>query len=487
MASVLGRVNYDYSNLYYFTFSHRLDASSKFSKENRWAGFSSGSVKWRATNEKWLKDKIDWLSDLSVRFSLGQTGNNRIDGYSTFSTITTGLTQAPFVNGNSIPISAIPSSIGNTNLKWETTTQSNLGVDLSFLKGRISFTADIYQKNTTDLLLNAQLPPFIGYGYAYKNIGSLRNQGLELTINTDNIRTKKFSWTSSFNISFNQSKVLALSENQETLLSVTRWDAQYFSSPSYASKIGQPLGQMYGLVWDGNYGYDDFYQSTALNPAAANVGRGSHWVLKDNVPTNGTARGAIQPGDIKFKDLNGDGIINQDDNTIIGRGTPIHTGGFGNNFTYNGFDLSLFFQWSYGNDIQNVNRMVFEGNVNNSSNFNQFSSYLDRWSSENTNSKNFRVGGQGPSGYYSSRTIEDGSYIRFKTLSFGYNISEQLLKKVKIKSVRVYVSGQNLFTWTKYAGMDPEVSTYNSVLTPGLDWSGYPKALSITGGVNLKF
>lgn len=488
LASAMGRANYDYANKYYLTYSIRWDGSSKFSQENRWSNFQSGSFKWRFYNEKWIKEKFKSLADGSIRLSIGQTGNNRIPDFASYSTMSTSSITAPFVMGNTILTSAKPSVIGNRNLKWETTIQSNAGLDLAFFKSRLTLSVDVYKKTTNNLLLNATLPPTIGYNTAMKNIGSLSNQGLEISVNTVNVNTGGFSWTSSFNISFNQSKVLSLAENQESLLLFTPFDANFLSSPSYIAKIGEPLGEMYGLVSDGLYSYNDFTKVLILNYAAGNSGAaGSHWLLKDNVPTNGNVRASIQPGDVKYKDLNGDGVINSDDQTIIGHGLPIHTGGFGNNFSYKGIELNIFFQWSYGNDIQNANRIIFEGNASNRSYFNQFASYNDRWTPENITSHNFRVGGYGPTGYYSNRTIEDGSYLRLKTVSLGYNIPKKIVLALGMRSIKINVSGQNLITWTKYTGMDPEVSTFNSVLTPGFDWSAYPKARIITGGINLTF
>lgn len=491
LASMLARANYNYDSRYFLTVSYRADGSSKFSPGNKWGNFWSGAVKWNLFNERFLKD-LTWLSNGALRASYGQTGNNRVDDFATYSrmvisTPVTAHSSDGAVFGNEIPPFASPGYFGNPQLRWETTEQSNIGADLGVLKGRIALTVDLYRKRTRDLLLNASVPLVQGYRTVYKNIGSMQNQGLEIALNTINIKTTDFSWTSNFNISWNKSKILSLASNQEAISSMTGFDGQFGNTPSYISKVGQPIGQMYGLVWDGVYQYEDFNYTTALNPSAGFPGQGSHWVLKDDVPTNGNSRAAIQPGDIKFKDLNGDGIVDADDYTVIGRGLPIHTGGFGNNFSYKDFDLNLFFQWSYGNNIQNANRIIFEGNINNTPLFNQFESYNNRWTPENTGSTLFRTGGAGPSGRYSSRTIEDGSYLRLKTVSLGYNLPAKLMTRMKMSNIRLYISAQNILTWTKYSGLDPEISTYNNVLTPGFDWSGYPQARTFTFGVNAKF
>jgi hypothetical protein len=209
--------------------------------------------------------------------------------------------------------------------------------------------------------------------------------------------------------------------------------------------------------------------------------------LKDNVPYTVNGRNAIKPGDIKYKDINGDGIVDNNDITVIGNPYPKHVGGFGNNFTYGNFDLNLFFQWSVGNDLVNINRLVFDGNQNTSANLNQFASYTNRWSLTNQNTNVFRTNGAGPSGIYSTRIIEDGSYLRFKTVQLGYNVPSSKYKKLGLRSIRVYASAQNLYTWTKYSGLDPEVSVYQSALTPGTDYSSYPRARTITLGLNVNF
>jgi hypothetical protein len=231
------------------------------------------------------------------------------------------------------------------------------------------------------------------------------------------------------------------------------------------------LGQIYGYISDGVYQYDDFDKLANGN-----------YLLKDNIATNGNTRAAIQPGDAKYRDLNNDKVVNDYDRTVIGGGLPRHIGGISNTFKYRGFDLNIFFQWSYGNDIINANRLNFE--TGNKAYLNQFQSFQARWTPENTNTTMPRAGGQ--YGYvYSTRIIEDGSFLRFKTAALGYTLSSKLLRNVKIKSCRIYMSAQNLYTWTKYTGSDPEVSIGYSALTPGFDYSSYPRARTVTLGLNL--
>lgn len=473
MASFLGRINYDYRSKYFATFSYRADGSSKFGKQNRWGYFPSGALAWRFSEEDFIK-KSNIFSEGKLRISYGVTGNNRVTDFSYLATYSLPI-QSTYIFNNGYIQSVIPQTIGNPELKWETTSQLDMGLDLGFFKNRLQVTADVYRKKTYDLLLNAAMPTSTGYSWAFKNIGSIRNQGLELTIQGIPVQTKDFTWSANFNIAFNQSKVLSLTEGQESITTSLNWDNNWATLPAYISKIGMPIGNMYGYVWDGVYQAEDF-----------NVATDGTYVLKDNVPGNGKTRGNIRPGDIKYKDLNGDGVVNSSDYTVIGRGLPIHTGGFNNTFQYRNFDLNLFFQWSYGNDIYNINRLVYEGNAFNRPYLNQFASYKDRWTPTHTNTDLYRAGGFYGGGY-SSRNVEDGSYLRLKTAVIGYTLPAKSLARAGINRLRVYVSAQNIFTLTHYKGLDPEVSTYNSVLTPGFDFSSYPRGRTYVIGANVNF
>ena len=487
MLSYLGRINYNYKSKYYATASFRVDGSSKFNKDNRFGYFPSASLAWTFTEEKFMKPIKSILSNGKLRFSWGLTGNNRIGEYDYYQLLSVLKSRiGSYTATNSIPsgvypfendatnAGTVPISLQNKNLKWETTEQWNLGVDLSFFDERIGLTMDIYRKNTRDLLLAAQLPYSSGFYNATKNIGKVRNDGLEISLNTLNIKTRDFQWSSNFNISFNKNKVLALSENQTALLTAVQFDQNYNGQSCYIAKIGLPMGLMYGYVYEGTYKYDDFNKS------------GNSYSLKSSVPHFSTENNT-QPGMPKYADLNGDGVVDSNDRTIIGRGLPVHTGGLTNDFTYKGIDLSIFFQWSYGNDIMNANRLFFESSNNRSRELNQYASYTNRWTADNptsdipaaTNSSSNRV--------ISSRIIEDGSFLRLKNVTIGYTFPSQMTKKWKIDKARIYVAAQNLWTWTGYSGYDPEVSVRNSALTPGLDYSSYPRAYSVSFGVSLGF
>jgi TonB-linked SusC/RagA family outer membrane protein len=472
MASFLATVNYNYASKYYFTASMRADGSSKFPTENHWGYFPSAALSWTFKNEKFLKNsKI--LSDGKIRTSYGKTGNNRVGDFD-YLTLYYNPIGNSYVFNNQYVSGTVATNLGNSKLKWETTEQTDIGLDLGFFKQRISASIDLYNKKTTDLLLSADLPLSSGFSTALKNVGQVQNQGLEFTLDTKNIETKDFSWSSSFNISFNESKVLALNDNQENLQSNIPWDNQWQNVPAYIAKVGSPLGEMYGYISDGTYKYDDFNNNNGI------------YTLKPEITTNGNTRANIQPGDIKYKDLNNDGVVNSSDYTVIGHGLPKNTGGFSNNFRYKGFDLNVFFQWSYGNDILNADRILFDGNTKSLSYFNQFASYENRWTPENPNSDIFRTKGFYGGGY-SSQFVEDGSYLRLKTVSFGYNLNSNFLRKFHVKSMRLYCSGQNLATWTQYSGGDPEVNIYSSALTSGFDFSAYPRARIITFGTNITF
>lgn len=471
MQSFLVRANYNNKSKYLLTASYRADGSSKFLGGNQWGYFPSGAFAWRMSKEPFMK-KFGFVSDAKFRVSYGLTGNNRVSDFAALALVDPN-TNASYSYGNNAPTQGVNiSSLGNKDLMWETTEQVDLGYDLSLFKNRVEIVFDVYRKTTKDLLLNANMPLHTGFNSIYKNIGKIQNQGLELSLSTVNVRNKNFRWESSFNISFNQNKILELTEGENNIKSQVRWETAYNNSPLYISKIGQPAGQMFGFIWEGNYQYSDF------DEVAPGV-----YKLKNEITTNNNDRSniTVQPGDIKYKDLNGDGVINDFDLTVMGRSLPIHIGGFSNDFRYKNFSLGLFFQWSYGNDIYNANRLVFEGSTRQS--LNQFASYEDRWTPENQSTEQYRIGGQGPAGVYSSKVVEDGSYLRLKTFFFGYSIPEKILKRTRIKNISLTASAQNLITWTSYSGFDPEVSTKNSVLTPGFDYSAYPHARTVVFGI----
>ncbi|MGN6164487.1 MAG: SusC/RagA family TonB-linked outer membrane protein [Flavisolibacter sp.] len=476
LASFLGRVNYTLLSKYLFTASFRADGSSKFAPANRWSYFPSGAIAWRLSDEAFMQP-LRFISNAKVRLSYGSTGNNRVSDFAYLSRISL-PSSVGYSYYNEPVVAAVLSSLGNVNLKWETTNQTDIGLDLGFFDQRISLEADVYRKVTSNLLLDASLPGSMGFSTALKNIGKVQNQGLELTLNTANVRNRKFSWSSNFNISFNRNKVLALSDGENIRYTNAAWDTYTSGVPLYIAEIGHPIAMFWGYIWDGNYQYTDFDETS---PGV--------YSLKSGVASYPTSQGnPIQPGNIKLRDINGDGTIDADDRTVIGNPNPDFTGGFSNDFTYKNFDLSVFFAFSYGNDVININRIIMEGQRVRK-NMNYFATYANRWTPENQNNEYFRLNGGGPlEDAYTTRVIEDGSYLKLKTVQLGYNFPQKLIRRVKLSNLRLYASAQNLLTFTKYSGFDPEVSKFgSSALRPAFDYSVYPHARTITFGLNVSF
>lgn len=480
LVSVLGRVNYSFNSKYLFTASFRRDGSSKFAPANRWGNFPSVAVAWSLGEENFIKN-IDVVSSAKLRASYGVTGNNRVSDFAYLSVLQQEVgansvnTRSGYYFGNSYVQGTVPTVVGNSNLKWERTANLDVGLDISLFNERINLTADYYYKRTSDLLLNASLASSTGYLTAYRNIGIVQNKGLEFTLNTVNIRTKEFEWTSNFNIAFNRNKIVELNGDEPSLLTrVTTWNSNFNNSIPYIAIPGREVALFYGYIFDGLYQLNDF-----------NALPNGTYELKADVPNNGNDRSLIKPGHIRYKDLNGDGIVDANDQTIVGNPTPAHIGGFSNNLRYSNFDLSIFLQWSYGNDVLNANRIIFEG-AEGRQYLNMYKTFENRWSADNQNSLLPVAGGYGPN-VFSSRTVEDGSFLRLKTVSLGYSLPSEIIKKWSITSLRFNISAQNLITWTKYSGLDPEVSVRHSALTPGFDWSPYPRARIVSAGLNITF
>jgi len=474
MMSGFFRVNYNYKYKYYFTGSFRADGSSKFPSTNRWGYFPSAGFSWNINREDWLKDKT-WLSNAKFRASWGLTGNNRTttpyDFYSQIATLPGNPDSYDYVFDGNIVSGYYPSNMSNEKLKWETTEQYNVGFDFSAFDSRIKLTFDWYLKNTRDLLLQATIPASSGYTSAMLNVGSMQNKGYEVTLDLVPVQKKNFSWNMNFNIAINRNKVTALTNDQYSLLRSVSWDQRFNAQYPYITQVGKPSGMMYGFIYEGTYKLDEFNGGS----------------LKDGIPyMTSVGQEKVQPGDPKYRDINHDGLIDDNDRTVIGCGQPLHTGGFGNTFNFYGFDLNIFFSWSYGNDVINANRLYFEnGSITNT---NQLKSYKNRWTVDNPDSDIPRVGADIASMFvYSSRVVEDASFLRLRNVTLGYTLPRKVLRKMNFDTMRFYISGENLWTLTNYSGPDPEVSTRNSVLTPGFDWSAYPRALGVTAGLSLTF
>lgn len=464
LVSYLGRVNYGFDERYLFTLTGRIDGSSRFGSGNRYGFFPSGAFAWRISNEPFMKQQ-QTFSNLKLRLSYGITGNQEIGNYAALAQL--GNSQVTF--GDRVAVGINPASLGNEDLRWEKTTQYNVGLNVGLFNERISLTADAYYKKTTDLLLNRRVPRYTGYSQYLDNIGSIENKGLELSLNTQNISKKSFTWSTSINYSMNRNKVLKLSDGEPLLVGAP---ISYASGQSFRIiREGESLGAFYGYQYGGVYANQ---QAIENNPAAGS---------------------SAQPGDPYLKDISGsegspDGKIDGNDRTILGNAFPDFTFGFTNDFFYKGFDLSIFIQGSYGNDVLNMNTLRLESVRGYT---NQTTDVLNRWTPKNTNtdipraSRSRSSAGQTAMRAISSRLVEDGSYLRLKNITLGYTFPVEWTQSFGARSVRVYVSGQNLLTLTNYSGYDPDVSTYNSLGSLGADYGTYPKAKTYLMGIKLGF
>jgi TonB-linked SusC/RagA family outer membrane protein len=483
--SLFGRATYAYDDKYLATFSLRADRSSKFSSDNGTLVFPSGSVAWRFSKEKFM-DKLSWLSDGKLRFGYGAVGNNRIDNLLYLQLY--GVTGQYAFNHSILPGFA-PTALANPELRWEKNTTSNFGLDLSLFHNRVEFTMDVYKNTAKDLLLAVNIPPTTGYTTQIQNIGSTSNRGVEFQVSAIPIQKKDFTWNSNFNISFNKNRVESLGGVQQ----ITRNSGWQGSDgvDDYLVKVGQPAGLMYGFITDGFYQISDFdYNAT-----------NGTYTIKTGIPVNGVY-GTPQPGMLKWKDLNGDGTITADgDRTVIGNANPDFTGGWTNQVTYKNFDLSLFVNFVVGNDIYNANKIEWTDGA--FPNLNMLNIMKDRWT--NINAQGQRVTDpielaklnanakiwtpvRVQRWWLHSWAVEDGSYFRFNNLTLGYTLPKNILAKIKISSLRVYATVNNLATITKYSGYDPDVTARRSdPLTPGVDFAAYPKARTWVFGLNLTF
>lgn len=451
LVSYFGRVGYSYKSRYLLQANIRADGSSRFGKDNRFGYFPSASAAWRFSDESFMKG-LQILNDGKLRFSVGQTGNEAIGDY---------ISQGQFTIGtNYLNYSgAAPTAMPNPNLSWETSTQYDAGLDLSFVNGRVYFTGDVYLKKTSNLLFAVPIPETTGFGYITQNVGNVRNKGLELGLTTYNM-VKDFKWNSTFNIGFNRNEVTSLPKDVLT-------NGFIQAGPYHILKVGQPIGTFYGYKFLGVYSRD-----------ADNV----------NQVKNASSSGKVfRGGDPIWEDVNGDNIIDSKDEQIIGNAQPKFVGGFTNNFSYKHFSLDVFFQFTYGNDIySNLNQMrnwVFAYN-------NVSTDALHRWRKQGDVTDYPRPIRNDPLhneyNRVSSRWVQDGSYLKLKNVTFSYDLPQKVLNKMKISGLRIYCSGENLIAWTHYTAYDPDVSTFSG-LQIGVDNGSYPQSRSLILGLNLSF
>ncbi len=485
LASFFGRATYGYDDKYLFTFNLRADRSSKFNAENGTLVFPSASAAWRFSREKFMEN-VSWLNDGKIRYGYGSVGNDRIADLLYLQLY--GVTGQYAFNHSILPGLA-PIALANPNLRWEKNTTSNLGIDLSLFKNRVQFTMDIYKNTANDLLLRTPIPSTTGYSFQIQNRGSTSNRGVEFQIGATPVSKKDFTWTSNFNIAFNKNRIESLG-GPDQLTITSGWQGSD-GVDDYIAKVGSPVGQMYGFVTDGFYTVNDF----DYNPTTQT------YTIKAGIAFNGVY-GVPQPGMLKWKDLNGDGTITADgDRAIIGDANPKFTGGWTNQFSYKGFDLSIFVNFVVGNDIYNANKIEWTDGA--FANLNMLDIMKDRWTNIDANGNVVRDPAELTKlnanakiwspvrvqrWWLHSWAVEDGSYLRFNNLTLGYTLPKNVLNKMKISTLRVFGTVNNLATITNYSGYDPDVTSRRSdPLTPGVDFAAYPRSRTWVFGVNVTF
>jgi TonB-linked SusC/RagA family outer membrane protein len=463
--SLFGNINYAFRNLYLVSVNVRRDGSSHFGPNNKYGTFYSGSVGWNAHNWQWMKDHLQKISKLKVRASYGILGNDQINSYS-YVSIIGNLYNYPFGQPQSSNPGSTISILGNPDIKWESSAQLDGGIDLGLFADKLSLTVDYFVKTTTDMLIRVPFPLIGGTAQSpFINAGKVRNKGLEVDLgyhNNDHI----LKYDIGINFSTLDNKVLSLSSGEP--IAAGRIDNNYNAT---LTMVGHPIGSFYLLEQDG------IFQNATEVLTSAYQGKN------------------IKPGDVKFKDQNGDGLINENDRVFLGSSIPKYTFGLTGNLAYQNFDFSAFFQGQTGNKIYSQVNMDIEGFYR-AFNVTQ-RVYDERWHGEGTSNTMPRVSFNGASNnkYPSSRFLEDGSYVRLKNVQLGYTIPAKLLQRYRISSLRFYVTGQNLWTWTKFTGLDPEMNVSDNTkkeggggdVAAGIDWGTYPSAKSYVIGVNLNF
>jgi TonB-dependent starch-binding outer membrane protein SusC len=503
LSSVFGRAMYEFNNRYRANITLRADGSSKFAPGNRLGIFPAVGLGWTISEEEFLKG-IPAISNLGLRVSYGEAGNNRIPldawrrtyAISSNRTIGFGDVAQPYYT-------AASGTLVNPDLKWETTITRNAGLDFGIFNNRLTGTLEVYKNSTKDLLVESDIPSYLGYSKQLRNIGETSNRGVELALNSTFVNKGDFQFSGTFNVGINRSRIDKL-DGVDVKAFNSNWAGTDLKAiDDYRLIVGQTVGLMYGFVTDGFYTVDDF---ETYNPTTRT------YTLKQGVPNIGAYMGGItlRPGVLKLKDLDGDGNITpENDRQIIGSALPKHTGGFGFNASYKGVDFSTFFNWVYGNDVYNTGRISHNmyyrtsyGNMLNTMNYNDRFKYIDangglvtdleglRALNENaTMWSPFSMGNASP--VVHSYAVEDGSFLRLNNVTLGYTLPKILTGRVGMQQFRVYGTVYNAWLWTKYSGYDPEVSTTRSsayaALTPGVDYSAYPKSRTFTLGVNMTF
>ena len=488
--SFFGRVNYNYKSKYLLTATFRADASSKFSEDNRWGFFPSAAVAWRISSESFMEGAKNWLDDLKLRFSYGTAGNNNIPSGQLVQVYNSNTTS--WINGFN-NYWAPSKTMANPDLKWETTITRNLGLDFTLFGGKLNGTIEAYLNTTKDLLINF---PVSGTGYdtQYRNMGETQNKGIEATINWTIVNKKNWGISLNANIGFNKNEIKDLGIMQD-FGQDTSWASSEIGQDFWIAKGGS-VGEMLGYRSAGRYEVSDFVGYDAASET---------WILKEGVDDCTAVVGTLRPGMMKLKDLSGDGVVTggYEDREIIGDANPVATGGFGINARAYGFDLSANFNFSIGNDVYNANKIEYT--MTGKYQYRNMTTEMadgNRWTNLNPdgticndpeqlaamNANTTMWSPMTQRMVFSDWAVEDGSFLRLNTLTLGYTLPESLMNKVHIKNLRFYVTAYNVFCLTGYSGFDPEVSTaLQTNLTPGVDYSAYPKSRQFVIGVNLNF
>jgi len=488
LLSFFGRANYDFQSKYLLSATFRADGSSKFSKGNQWGYFPSVAGAWRISAEPFMENTHNWLDDLKLRASYGTAGNNNIPPGQMTQTFDVKTTA--WVNGfNSYW--AASKTMANADLKWETTVTRNIGLDFSTLNSRLGGTLDLYYNSTKDLLI---LFPISGAGYdnQYRNMGETQNKGIELALNWLAVTKENFELTFNANIGINRNKIVSMGQ-MDDFTAQSGWASTEVGA-DYLIATGGSVGQMYGFKHAGRYEATDF---TGYDTAKG------QWILKDGVVDASPTVGTLRPGTMKLVDTNKDHLVNESDKTVIGNANPLHTGGFGLSARIYHFDLTANFNWSYGNDIYNANKVEYTTTSKYHSR-NMISLMADgqRWTNllpdgtisndpaqlQEMNANTTLWSPYMKQFVLSDWAIEDGSFLRLNTLTVGYTLPTKLSRRIGMNRLRIYASGYNVHTWTDYSGFDPEVSTRRKTpLTPGVDYSAYPKSRLLVFGLNVSF
>lgn len=489
--STFGRANYNYKQRYYVTFNMRADGSSKFAPGSRVGYFPSMSLAWRASKEDFMKVvSKKWLDNLKVRASVGSSGNDRIDDYAWMST----LGRVYYAEDGKSIVGYAPYSSANEDLKWETTYQYNVGLDLTMFKSRVDFTFDAFYKDTRDMLFKAALPSQSGFSKQWQNIGRVENKGLEFALKTVNVKRGDFMWTTNIAVDLIRNKILDLGDGISEMPNPNVHKGNFKDDPTKLM-VGQPIGIIWGYEWDGNYQLDDFqvyYKGTKVevDPSlvtSANYNSFDYKLKKGVTSMNGTS---VMPGDRKYKDLSGDGVVKEsEDKKILGSGIPDFSYGFGNTFAWRGLSLYVFFDGVYGREILNefkAKSTPGSGNSTHAYNITR-ESFYNAWTPENGSNSYARIMNsinmqQPISSYY----VEDGSYLRLKTIALSYNLPSKALKAMKMKGLSLNFTVNNVYVWTRYGGLDPDISSNQSSFR-ALDRLTYPKGRTYTLGITANF